>query len=71
MTAQPWVRVRDKRTKHTYDVRKDRVNEEKHEVITRAGESWISRPAKPFRSTRKTSAPKADEGGSPDQSASS
>jgi hypothetical protein len=67
---KPWVRVRDKATKHQYDVRRDRVNPDKHEVIERAGDSFFARPAKP-NVTKRSSAAKADEGGSPDQSAAS
>lgn len=57
-----FVRVRDKATRHQYDVWETSVNPEVHEVLKRFPPSRTARPAKPY--TPKPTAKSRDRSGS-------
>jgi hypothetical protein len=69
MSDAQFIRVKDKRTKHQYDTHVSKVNPEIHEVLDRFEPAIRPRAVKPFVS-RKSSAPKAVEGVSPESAAS-
>ena len=62
-----FIRVRDKRTRHQFDVSEQAFNPEIHEEIKRVPRSKVPRPAKPMvkRARPKTSTPVVAEGVSP------
>lgn len=63
---KPFIRVKDRKTRHVFDVHRQAFDTEKHELVKGVEDSWSSRPAVPHI---KASA-KADEGVSPTVSAS-
>lgn len=62
-----FIRVKDKSTKHQYDIHRSRFDSERHELVKRVPDSHFARPPKTFvgRATQ-ASVAVADEGGSPD-----
>lgn len=62
-----FIRVRDKSTRHQFDVAEASFNPEKHEKIARFAPSKTARPAKPHVKTTKpkTSTNEVVEGVSP------
>ena len=63
---KPFIRVKDRKTRHVFDVHRQAFNPEKHEPVKDVPDSWAARPAVPHI---KVSA-KADKGSSPTVSAS-
>jgi hypothetical protein len=64
---KPFIRVRDKATKHQYDIRRESFNEVKHELVKRVPDSSHPRRPKHFVSLarKKTSTTEVVEGISP------
>lgn len=65
--VKPFVRVKDLRTGHQFDVKRERVDPEYHELVDRVPDSWHARPAKPNmkRPRKRTSTNEVVEGVSP------
>jgi hypothetical protein len=64
---KPFIRVRDKATKHQYDIRRESFDEKKHELVKRVPDSWRPRRPKHFVSLarKKTSTTEVVEGNRP------
>ena len=66
MAEKVFVRVKDRRTKHVYDVHITQLDDEIHEELKRFPRTSRARDAKPFiLSTTKASTSKVVEGVSP------
>ena len=63
---KPFVRVRDKRTGHQYDVHRDAFNPDHHERLKRVPDSWAPRRAKP-RVTPRPKTPATEAGNEGDR----
>lgn len=65
MAEKPFIRVRDKRTKHVYDIARSAFDETKHVLVKRAGDAWSPRRAKHHIDLRAEKPSSEDQGTSP------